>query len=331
MPPRPSPHVGRLGHQAGRGPALLVWAVEGAHDWAVLALDGCLDARCEGVLRAAWAAFTGPRRARLAIDLSGIRRWDGPGLARLIEVAADGDEVTVYGAAPRLSRALARTDLGWTAIPERRPHAPPRRWRLDVMAWADRAVALLALVMLSPLFGLIALAIRLDSPGPALFRQARAGQVGPDGVVRVFELLKFRTMVEGADALRFALREAATPSGPFFKLKGDPRVTRVGRFLRTWSLDELPQLLNVVRGEMRLVGNRPLPLDEAARLTEPWQQARFRAPAGITGLWQVWARSECAPRARLALDTAYAAARDPWLDVRILLATVPAVIRRKGW
>jgi lipopolysaccharide/colanic/teichoic acid biosynthesis glycosyltransferase len=118
--------------------------------------------------------------------------------------------------------------------------------------------------------------------------------------------------------------------GAFFKLEDDPRITRVGRFLRRTSLDELPQLLNVLRGEMRLVGNRPLPLYEAEALTEDWQRARFLAPAGITGLWQISGRSELSERERLALDALYAATRSFRGDLGILLRTVPALLARRG-
>lgn len=321
-----------------RGPALLAWAIEGHQDRVVLSLKGDLDWRAGPVLEAAWQAIDTFRPCRVALDLKGIRRWDAGGLARLLEFGAGRPIVAVYGATPRLQACLAATRVGWGSVADRLEcdpcaDGPETDWYAQGLAPAqllDIALALLALVVLAPLLLCIMAAIRLDSPGPALFTQLRSGGARPDGSIRVFRVFKFRTMVDGADALRISLREA-TPDGPFFKLKGDPRITRVGRLLRAWSLDELPQLLNVVRGEMRLVGNRPLPLDEAELLREPWQRARFRAPAGITGLWQVSARSDCTPRARLALDTAYAATRSPWLDFRILLATVPAIFRRKGW
>lgn len=344
--------IGTLTRRLGPGPALLAWAIEGRHDWAVLVLEGRLDWSSGPVLGAAWIAVDSLHPGRIAIDLSGVRRWDAKGLARLVEMGASEGDVTVFGAGPKLRRSLAATGLGWELVPGGQPdqpatsqpsaravsagempiclHASPPRCGFEPAQLLDIALAGFALFALAPLLGCLALAIRLDSPGPAVYTQLRAGKARADGSVRVFRLYKFRTMVDGADALRIALR-SATPGGPFFKIKGDPRITRVGRYLRAWSLDELPQLLNVVRGEMRLVGNRPLPLDEAELLREPWQRARFFAPAGLTGLWQVSVRSDCTPRARLALDTAYAATRSPWLDFRILLATVLAVIRRKGW
>lgn len=357
--------LGSLSTRLRRRPALLAWAIEGRQDWAVLVLEGRLDWSSGPVLDAAWRALDALRPGRIALDLSGVRHWDAHGLARLLEMAA-GEAITVYGARPRLRRSLAASQVNWDLADDQAVlYADACSWGegpddggaigraiggaiggapglpgglpgglqgvlREPAQVLDILIAAFALFALAPLLIAIAVAIRLDSPGEAMFTQFRAGAARRDGSVRVFRLYKFRTMVDGAEALRIALR-SATPEGPFFKIKGDPRITRVGRWLRAWSLDELPQLLNVVRGEMRLVGNRPLPLDEAELLCQPWQRARFQAPAGLTGLWQVCVRSDCTPRARLALDTAYAAARSPWLDLRILLATVPAVIWRKGW
>ncbi len=362
---------GRLGSLAvrlRRGPALLAWAIDGRHDWAVLILEGRLDWRSGPILAAAWRTLEDLHPGRIAIEMSGIRTWDAHGLARLLEVAAGTPGVSAYGAGARLRRSLAAAQLGWELVSGHCPAEPvpagtltggssqadveplwhvgpnsarsapggapgtftPSRAGLAAGQAGNFVLAAFVLFALAPFLGLIALAIWLDSPGPVMYTQLRAGRAHRDGSVRVFKLYKFRTMVDGADALRMALRAAAT-DGPFFKLKGDPRITRMGRWLRAWSLDELPQLLNVLLGDMSLVGNRPLPLDEAEMLAHPWQRARFQAPAGLTGLWQVCVRSECTPRTRLALDTAYAVARSPWLDLQILAATVPAVICRKGW
>ncbi|MEB3327898.1 MAG: sugar transferase [Candidatus Sericytochromatia bacterium] len=235
--------------------------------------------------------------------------------------------------------------LAWR-LPDARPEPSddPTRlgdtWRPSLRDRAhvllDQALAGLGLLALTPLLAAIALAIRLDSPGPALFVQLRAGQdrrPSRPGLPRaeVFPCFKFRTMHLDAEARVEALRASNQyGGGAFFKLEDDPRITRVGRWLRHTSLDELPQLLNVLRGEMRLVGNRPLPLYEAEALTEDWQRARFLAPAGITGLWQISGRSELSERERLALDALYAATRTFWGDVTILLRTVPALLARRG-
>lgn len=200
----------------------------------------------------------------------------------------------------------------------------------------DQALAALALLALGPLLAAIALAIRLDSPGPALFIQLRAGRdpkPSRSGLPRagVFPCFKFRTMHIDAERRVAELRSRNQyAQGAFFKLTDDPRVTRLGAWLRRTSLDELPQLFNVLRGEMRLVGNRPLPLYEAEALTEDWQRQRFLAPAGITGLWQISGRSELSERERLALDALYAISRSFWGDLGILIRTVPALLARRG-
>ena len=192
---------------------------------------------------------------------------------------------------------------------------------------AQRAVALVALLLLTPVLAAVALAIWLDDPGPVLFTQLRAG--GPRlGRSRVFPLFKFRTMRRDAEQLGAELR--ARHGGTFVKPEHDARITRLGNWLRRTSLDELPQLLNVVRGELRLVGNRPLPLYEARELHEPWQRKRFEGPAGITGLWQTHGRSDLDEVERLALDALYATGRNAWWDLRLLLRTLPALLRRRG-
>jgi lipopolysaccharide/colanic/teichoic acid biosynthesis glycosyltransferase len=209
-------------------------------------------------------------------------------------------------------------------------------WDEVLAAGLDWAIALFALIALAPLWLLIAFAIVLDDPGPVFFSQLRVGQ---DPLARrlgrlqgrVFELYKFRTMAVGAERQVDALlAENAYGASPFFKLEQDPRVTRVGRFLRATSLDELPQLLNVVLGDMRLVGCRPLPLYEAAALQEDWQRLRFACPAGITGLWQISGRSDLSAAERMVLDSYYSVTRTLWTDWGILLRTVPALLLQKG-
>ncbi|MNY06616.1 Undecaprenyl phosphate N,N'-diacetylbacillosamine 1-phosphate transferase [compost metagenome] len=200
----------------------------------------------------------------------------------------------------------------------------------------DSLLASVALVLLSPLLLAISLAIYLDDPGPVLFTQLRVGQdrrAWREGSLRgrVFELYKFRTMVRDAEGRLAALKEQNQyGDGAFFKLAHDPRITRLGRFLRATSLDELPQLLNVARGDMRLVGNRPLPVYEAEALHEDWQRLRFSCPAGITGLWQISGRSDLSEKERMVLDSYYSVTRTFWSDWLILLKTIPVLLLRRG-
>jgi exopolysaccharide biosynthesis polyprenyl glycosylphosphotransferase len=185
----------------------------------------------------------------------------------------------------------------------------------------DLAGSLLALILVSPLLLLIAIAVKLDSTGPALFRQRRAGRHGEP-----FEMLKFRSMVEGADAQQAELRHLSE-SEVVFKLSQDPRVTRVGRVIRRYHLDELPQFINVVRGEMSLVGPRPLPLEEDRQI-EGWHRRRLDLSPGITGPWQVLGSSRIPVSEMVKLDYQYVANWSLWNDVRILFLTVPRIIGR---
>jgi len=188
----------------------------------------------------------------------------------------------------------------------------------------DVVLSALALVFLAPLFALIAIAIRLDSAGPVVFRQLRAGRGG-----RPFVFYKFRSMFVDAEARRQALAGRNEQEGPIFKMRADPRVTRVGRWLRRSSLDELPQLWNVLRGDISLVGPRPPMLDEVARY-ERWQRRRLCVAGGITCTWQVSGRSAIPFREWMRLDLRYIACRNLWLDLRLLLRTLPAVISDRG-
>ena len=187
----------------------------------------------------------------------------------------------------------------------------------------DLAGSLAGLVVLSPLLVAIAVAIRIDSPGPILFRQRRAGHEGAP-----FEMLKFRSMYDGAEADRDGLEHLNEGDG-VFKLSRDPRVTRIGAVLRRHSLDELPQLWNVVRGEMSLVGPRPLPLEEDRRILG-WRRRRNELRPGITGPWQLLGPTRVPLREMANLDNQYAADWSLWNDVRILLLTVPHVVGRRG-
>jgi exopolysaccharide biosynthesis polyprenyl glycosylphosphotransferase len=188
----------------------------------------------------------------------------------------------------------------------------------------DVTGALAGLTLGAPVFGLIALAIRLDSPGPILFRQTRVGIGG-----RPFELYKFRSMYEGAEAQLEQLRELNETDGPIFKMRNDPRLTRVGRFLRRTSLDELPQLWNILRGEMSLVGPRPPIPDEVDQYAD-WHKKRLEVRPGLTGLWQVSGRSLLSFDEMVLLDIYYIENWSLWLDLKILLRTVPHVLSSKG-
>jgi exopolysaccharide biosynthesis polyprenyl glycosylphosphotransferase len=189
----------------------------------------------------------------------------------------------------------------------------------------DVLVAGLALIVTGPLMALIALAIKLDSGGPVLFRQIRIGRNG-----HPFEILKFRTMVRDAEQRKDELRKLyELPEDGLFKLLGDPRMTRVGRILRPLCLDELPQLLNVLRGEMSVVGPRPLVVDEDTKILG-WDRRRLHLTPGITGRWQI-AGSERVPLPEMVkIDYLYAARWSLWLDMKILLRTVPFMLRRGG-
>ncbi len=188
----------------------------------------------------------------------------------------------------------------------------------------DLVGATLLLVVLSPLLAAVALMIRLTSRGPVLYRSMRPGIGG-----RPFACFKFRTMVADADRIQGSLEHRNEVGGPIFKIKDDPRVTNVGRFLRRWSLDELPQLLNVLRGEMSLVGPRPLPQRDYDQL-EDWHRKRYLVLPGMTGLWQVSGRSELDFDELVRLDFVYLERWSVFLDLTILLQTIPAVARAKG-
>jgi len=195
----------------------------------------------------------------------------------------------------------------------------------------DVIISATALLFLLPICLLIAILIKLESRGPIFYVSKRAGTG-----YKIFNFYKFRTMREGADAELTQLAHLNQYSenaadGVFFKIKDDPRVTRLGHFLRNTSLDEIPQLFNVLRGDMSLVGNRPLPLYEAEKLTKDQIAWRFLAPAGITGLWQITKRGKdnMLPEERIALDMEYAMKNSFWLDMKILLSTFPALLQKE--
>ena len=181
-----------------------------------------------------------------------------------------------------------------------------------------------SLLVISPLLAMVAILIKLDSPGPVLYCAQRAGRKG-----RLFRCHKFRTMVSNADALKDRLRESNERSGPIFKIAADPRITRLGRFLRRYSLDELPQLWNVLKGDMSLVGPRPHPADDYAAY-EIGHLARLDVTPGITGLWQVTARRDASFQRAMELDREYIRTWSLGSDARILAKTVVAVVRGSG-
>ncbi|MCX7854497.1 MAG: exopolysaccharide biosynthesis polyprenyl glycosylphosphotransferase, partial [Anaerolineae bacterium] len=188
----------------------------------------------------------------------------------------------------------------------------------------DYIGAAMLLVLLSPLFLLIALAVRLDSPGPIIYRRRVVGLNG-----RVFDAYKFRTMIVDADAYLESHPELKREWEETGKIRNDPRVTRVGKWLRRTSLDELPQLVNVLKGQMSLVGPRMITPAELARFGR-WQHNLLTVKPGLTGLWQVSGRADLSYEERVRLDMYYIRNYTIWLDLRLLLHTVRVVLQGKG-
>lgn len=180
------------------------------------------------------------------------------------------------------------------------------------------------LTLLAPVLAVLAILVRLDSPGPVFYAALRAGRKGIP-----FRCYKFRTMVENADQLKGGLRQRNQRQGPIFKIAGDPRITRVGKFLRRYSLDELPQLLNVLKGEMSLVGPRPHPLDDFSAYSIE-DLPRLDVTPGMTGLWQVTARKDPSFQTGMSLDIEYIRRWSFGMDLKILAMTAGAVLRGSG-
>jgi exopolysaccharide biosynthesis polyprenyl glycosylphosphotransferase len=202
---------------------------------------------------------------------------------------------------------------------------PPDSWQLIMKRVIDILGSIALLVVLAPLFALVMLLICLESQGSIFFAQERIGLNK-----RRFRMWKFRTMVDGADRLQHTLEDRNEADGPVFKIKKDPRITRVGKLLRRFSIDELPQLINVLMGDMSLVGPRPLPVRDVNRIDIRWQKRRFSIKPGITCLWQVSGRSDIGFNDWVRLDLDYI---DRWslrLDLLILLKTIPAVFKGPG-
>lgn len=188
----------------------------------------------------------------------------------------------------------------------------------------DIVVSALLLLLISPILIAVALAVKLTSRGPLFFLSPRPGLGGES-----FNCIKFRTMVTDADSMQEELEEFNEADGAIFKIREDPRLTRPGSFLRRWSLDELPQLVNVLKGDMSLVGPRPLPQRDYDRLDE-WHKKRYLVLPGLTGLWQVSGRSELEFDDLVRLDFLYIERWSVFLDVVIMLRTIPAVLRKRG-
>lgn len=206
-------------------------------------------------------------------------------------------------------------------VPNVEYHMPISKRILDV------TIAVVALIFLLPLFAIIAILIKLDSPGPIFYTSKRVGTG-----YKIFEFYKFRSMRIGADAEIANLKHKNQyGEAAFFKLENDPRVTRLGAFLRNSSMDELPQLINVLKGDMSLVGNRPLPLYEAEQLTTNEWSMRFLGPAGLTGLWQITKRGkkDMSDLERKQLDNFYAKNYSLFLDIKIILKTIPALLQKE--
>lgn len=202
-------------------------------------------------------------------------------------------------------------------------HRPGRAYATTKRAF-DIAAALAGLFLVLPLLPFIITLIKLETPGPVLFRQSRVGRCG-----RLFDCYKFRSMAVDAECRKDDLLHLNEASGAAFKIKDDPRITGVGRFLRRSSLDEFPQLLNVLRGDMSIVGPRPQIPGEVRDYT-PTQAQRLLVKPGLTCLWQVSGRSHLDFSEWMELDRRYVAAAGPGMDARILVRTLPAVIQRKG-
>jgi exopolysaccharide biosynthesis polyprenyl glycosylphosphotransferase len=203
-------------------------------------------------------------------------------------------------------------------------YGPDRVLGLAAKRAVDIVVSLVALIMLSPLLLVIAVALRIVEGPPVFFRQVRVGLHG-----RPFTVLKFRSMVPEAEDLYPELERLSEVRGPAFKIANDPRITRLGRFLRRTSLDELPQLWNVLRGEMSVVGPRPAPPREVVAYSI-WHRRRLSMKPGLTGLWQIEARHDEDFDRRASLDLAYIDRWSLWLDLKIMLRTVPAVLLAQG-
>jgi len=226
------------------------------------------------------------------------------------------EQHSVSASSMRIGPEAARVVLPLSGLLARRTPG----WKRAI----DIAAASIGILVTAPAMILAAVAIKLTSAGPVIFRQPRAGLGG-----RVFTIYKFRTMVVDAESRKASLRAVSEQDGPAFKMKSDPRVTKVGRILRETSLDELPQLFNVLKGDMSLVGPRPLPVDESNACRQ-WHKRRLDVAPGLTCIWQVEGRSRVTFEQWMRMDMAYLRSRRLGSDLMLLLRTVPAVLLRQG-
>ncbi|MDB6094800.1 MAG: exopolysaccharide biosynthesis polyprenyl glycosylphosphotransferase [Verrucomicrobia bacterium] len=258
------------------------------------------------------------------LNLAGVGRDQATSV--LLACSNEGVEVLVRPGLSTLPSPHVTIDqFGGEAVLYYRAQSAPLS-HLLVKQLVDYVLAALLLLLLSPLLALIAIAIRLTSPGAALYRQVRSGLNG-----RSFLMLKFRSMRSDAELEQASLAERNEMRGPVFKVTNDPRVTPVGRLLRRHSLDELPQLWNVLRGEMSLVGPRPLPIEEVKRFDHDTHRRRLSVKPGLTCLWQISGRNDIADFADwVRLDLNYIDQWSLWLDFKILLATIPAALFGRG-
>jgi exopolysaccharide biosynthesis polyprenyl glycosylphosphotransferase len=266
------------------------------------------DCEADTLIVAAWSTFSQQELRHLSWTLEDSK----------VDVLVTPNLTDVAG-----SRISVRPVVGLPLLHVERPEFSGSR--RVVKALFDRSVAAISLLFLSPFLLGLAIAVRLDSPGPAFFKQTRVGRNG-----RVFRMVKLRTMHVDADAMLETLQESNEHGdGPLFKMKDDPRITRVGSVLRRTSLDELPQLINVVRGEMSLVGPRPLIIEEDRHIVGHGRR-RLDITPGLTGLWQVMGRSDIPFAEMVTLDYLYVTNWSLWGDLKLLARTLPAVTRGRG-
>lgn len=256
----------------------------------------------------------------IAVDLEDLPQ------TKSLFTAAEEMGVTIYLLPDMYQQRVARSEVGsidGTATYVYRS-VPDNRGGLIAKSVIDRIGALAALIITSPVMIATAIAIKLDSHGPVMFKQRRCGKNG-----RVFEIFKFRTMCSDAEAKKKDLSAHNQMSGPVFKMKADPRITKVGRFLRKYSIDELPQLFNVLFGEMSLVGPRP-PLPTEVINYEPWQHRKLSVRPGLTCIWQVNGRNTIDFEDWMRLDLQYIDNWSLWQDAKILAKTIPTVLKGSG-
>ena len=259
------------------------------------------------ILTAQHASFEQVEAAIRACELEGVEAWL---VANFFKA--------------QLSRTSFDDFYGWPVLVFR--STPESSWPRVIKQLMDTVGSFVLLILLSWMFALIALLIKFTSPGPVLFRQRRSGING-----RPFTIYKFRTMVTNAEQLKHELAAMNEMSGPVFKVTNDPRVTPIGKFLRKYSLDEFPQLFNVLRGEMSLVGPRPLPVDEVKRFNDLAHRRRLSVKPGLTCLWQISGRNNVSDfKEWVRLDLEYIDNWSLWLDLKILWRTVPIVLSGAG-